>query len=115
MTAHTEIALMGIRFDVCVGILPHERTTSQPLEVDVVVRHTRDAASVLDYRTLFDVVRATVEADARTYLELLAESIAGRVLAMEQVAWCRVALRKPHVALGGPLAYAQVSIERSSG
>ena len=113
LTALTEVALVGLRYHVCVGILPHERELAQPLEVDIAVRHDADRGAVLDYRELHDLVRDTVQQDERTYLEPLAESIAHRALAMDAVRWCRVAIRKPHVALGGPLSYAQVAIERA--
>ncbi|MES2177773.1 MAG: dihydroneopterin aldolase [Gemmatimonadota bacterium] len=113
MSLETEVSLVGMRFHVCVGILPHERELPQPLEADVSVRHTGGASAVLDYRVLYDLTRETIDGDERTYLEPLAEVIARRALALESVCWCRVALRKPHVSLGGPLAYAQVAVERT--
>lgn len=109
----TEVSLVGMRFHVCVGILPHERELAQPMEVDVVVRHAH-RADVLDYRALYDVTRATVESDPLTYLEAFADVLISRVFAMPGVRWCRVAVRKPSVALGGPLDYAQVAVERSN-
>jgi Dihydroneopterin aldolase len=109
----TEVALMGMRFHTCVGILPHERSEAQPLEVDLVVRHTLGSADVLDYRVLYDATRSTIEAGPLTYLELIAESLAEQSLAIDGVAWCRVTVRKPHVTLGGPLAHASVSVERA--
>ena len=109
----TEVALIGMRFHTCVGILPHERNAAQPLEVDLVVRHNRGTDNVLDYRTLYDATRATIEAAPLTYLELIAESLARRALEVDGVAWCRITVRKPHVALGGPLQHASVSIERT--
>ncbi len=108
----TEVALIGMQFHVCVGILAHERELSQPLEVDLLVRHT--AAAALDYRELFAIARDVVATDERLYLEPIAETMAQRALALAGVRWCRVALRKPHVALGGPLAFAQVAVERSN-
>jgi dihydroneopterin aldolase len=109
----TEVALMGMRFHACVGILPHERDLAQPLEVDLVVRHRLGTDDVLDYRVLYDATRSTIEAGPLTYLELIVESLADKALAIGAVEWCRVTVRKPHVALGGPLAHASVSIERS--
>jgi len=108
----TEVALMGMRFHACVGILPHERNAAQPLEVDLIVRHALGKDDVLDYRVLYDATRSTIEAGPLTYLELIAESLADQALAIGGVSWCRVTVRKPHVALGGPLAHASVSIER---
>jgi len=109
----TEVALMDMRFHTCVGILPHERNGAQPLEVDLIVRHSLGTDDVLDYRVLYDATRATIEGGPLTYLELIAESLADQALAIGGVLWCRVTVRKPHVALGGPLAHASVSIERT--
>lgn len=110
----TEIALNGMRFHVCVGILAHERELAQPLEIDLVVRH--DASpSVVDYRALYAATRDAVQSDELTYLETLAERLAGRVLAMEGVRWVRVAIRKPHAPIGGPLSHVQVAVERDNG
>lgn len=111
----TEIALNGMCFHVCVGILPHERELAQPLEIDLVVRHDAGRVGVLDYRELYAATRDTVLSDELTYLEAIAERIASRVLAMDGVRWTRVAIRKPHVPIGGPLDHVQVTIERDRG
>ena len=113
--SQTEISLIGMRFYVCVGILPHEREVAQPLEVDLVVRHAGNREGVLDYRALYGATSDTLATDPLTYLESFAERLAARVLALENVTWCRVAVRKPHVPLAGPLAYAQVAVERLRG
>ncbi len=112
-SAETEVALMGMQFHLCVGILPHERELPQPLEVDLIVRHGN--AQALDYRELYALTKAVLESDERTYLEPIAERIAAGALAFEHVRWCRVVIRKPHVALGGPLAHARIAIERTRG
>ena len=111
----TEIALMGMRFHVCVGVLPHERELAQPLEIDLVVRLGAAQSGVLDYRALYGATRDTVQSDELLYLETLAERLCARVLEMNGVAWLRVAIRKPHVPVGGPLDYVQVSMERARG
>ncbi len=113
MPRETEVALIGMRFHVRVGILPHEREIAQPLEIDLTVRH--DADSPLDYRALYELTRETVDSDECTFLEPVAERIAARALELKRVGWCRVVMRKPHVALGGPLSHAQVAIERTRG
>lgn len=110
----TEILLSGLRFHVRVGILAHEREVPQPLEVDLAVRHTA-APRILDYRALYESAQRVVAQEPLDYLERVAEDIAEQLLALGDVSWCRVAVRKPHVALGGPLAFAQVSVERSRG
>ena len=53
--------------------------------------------------------------DPLTYLEAFAEALAARALTLDGVHWCRVVVRKPHVALGGPLAHALVAVERDRG
>lgn len=113
MEQHTEIALAGMRFHVCVGVLAHERELPQPLEIDLVVRYDAAQAAVLDYRVLYATIRDGVQSDELTYLEALAERLAARVLAVDGVRWTRVAIRKPHAPVGGPLDHVQVSVERN--
>lgn len=112
------VSLVGMRFHTRVGILPHEREIAQPMEVDVTAVRARPASSyptgdVLDYRRVYDVV-AAVAAGPVEWLEDAAGEIATRLLAAESLAHVRVAVRKPHVALGGPLAYAEVCVERDA-
>ena len=107
-----------MRFHVRVGVLPHEQEIAQPLEVDVTVwraRTTGDrpAAPVLDYRTLYDAASRAVAADRLMFLEDVATDVADRALVIDDVERVRVAVRKPHVALGGPLEFAEVVLERT--
>lgn len=110
-----EVTLAGMRFHVPVGILPHEREMAQPLEVDLTVRLAAGARGVLDYRKLYDLARRVTESGQLDYLEDVGGMIASRVLALDGVASVRVAVRKPHVALGGPLAHAEVVVEQTHG
>lgn len=107
----TEIALAGMQFHVLVGVLPHEREHPQPLEVDLRVGLIVADGVVLDYRDLYALVRRVVDAAPHDYLETIAEGIVAAALARPPVAWVRAAVRKPHVALGGPLAHAEVVVE----
>jgi dihydroneopterin aldolase len=107
-----EITLRGLQFHTLVGVLPHEKQFPQPLEVDVTVWVTGGAA-LLDYRSLYAAVSDVVREGPVSYLEDAGEKIAERVLADGSVRRARVALRKPHVALPGPLAYAEVVVERT--
>ena len=113
MPATDSIALRGMRFHARVGILPHEQELPQPLEIDLVV-WLEAGGEVVDYRALYDDVAAIVEGGPLRYLEDVGDAIARRVLARPRVVRVRVAVRKPHVALPGPLAHAEVAIERSS-
>ncbi|HEY4129177.1 MAG TPA: dihydroneopterin aldolase [Gemmatimonadaceae bacterium] len=109
-----EITLKDMRFHACVGILPHERETAQPIEIDLRVV-VADGETVVDYRALYDAVAGVVNARHIDFLEEIAERVAMRALALDiRVRNAAVAVRKPHVALGGPLAYAEVSLERSA-
>jgi dihydroneopterin aldolase len=111
----TTITLAGLRFHVRVGILPHERELPQPLEIDLSVRVAPGGAGVLDYRELYAAVRAVVDVQPLDYLETIGEHILASVLAINAVSSARVAVRKPHVALGGPLAHAEVVVEAARG
>jgi dihydroneopterin aldolase len=103
-----------MRFHALVGILPHEREVPQPIEVDLSV-NADPAHGVLDYRRLYDVTASVVANDGESidYLEEIGDRVADRVFALGRVVRAvRVAVRKPHVALGGPLAYAEVVVDR---
>jgi dihydroneopterin aldolase len=106
------ITLAGMRFHVRVGILPHERELAQPLEIDLTVHRQAGAAGLLDYRTLYARVQEVVGAEPLDFLETIGANIASRVVALDGVASVRVAVRKPHVALAGPLAYAEIVVEQ---
>lgn len=109
-----DITLAGMRFHVRVGILPHERELAQPLEIDLTVRRAAGSAALLDYRALHALVREVVEATPHEYLETIGTAIAARAIAVGGVASARVAVRKPHVALDGPLAYAEIVVEQDA-
>lgn len=106
------ISLVGMRFHVRVGILPHEREHAQPLEIDLRVTRRDDASGVLDYREMYALVAQHVAPEPLGYLEDVASAIADRAMSLDGIVAARVAVRKPHVLLGGPLAYAEVVAER---
>ena len=105
-----------MRFHALVGVLAHEREIAQPLEVDVTVRverAVRDGRPLVDYRGLYAATEQVIAAGALDYIEGVAERVAHAALGLDGVAGVRVAVRKPHVALGGPLRYAEVAVERT--
>lgn len=107
-----EITLRAMRFQALVGILPHELTTPQPVEIDLTVS-VGPGESVVDYRRLYDAAAQILDSGHIGYLEDIAERVAaGAFATSERVSRVQVAVRKPHVTLGGPLAYAEVRIER---
>ena len=107
------VTLAGLRFHARVGVLPHERELPQPLELDVTAWPA--SAEVLDYRALYAAAADAVAAQPLAYLEDVAADVAARVLEGGAAARVRVAVRKPHVAMPGPVAYAEVVLERGAG
>jgi dihydroneopterin aldolase len=114
------ITLRGMRFHTLVGLLPHEEKFPQPLELDVTafLDLSRVGASdsprmLLDYRTLYQVVSDSVGTSHHKLLEALCERVAGAALALEGVARVRVAARKPHAPVPGPLESVEVVVERA--
>jgi dihydroneopterin aldolase len=107
-----EITLRAMRFHALVGVLPHERSVPQPVEIDLRV-HVTEGDVVIDYRGLYDVVAKTIASGPIDFLEEIAARVADEAIAHNgRIRAARVAVRKPHVALPGPLAYAEVVVER---
>ena len=83
------------------GANPNEQDEPQAfgvdLEAELEVRADRLDATV-DYRTLVDVVRITVETTSFQLLEALAEAVADRVISEADVAMVRVTVHKPSAA-----------------
>lgn len=112
MTNQTRITLKSMRFHALVGILPHERTTAQPIEIDLMVA-VGPGDSVVDYRRLHEAAAGVVSAGHIEFLETIAERVAEAAFdTSPRVELAEVAVRKPHVALGAPLDFAEVRIDR---
>ena len=112
MATH-EITLRAMRFHALVGILPHERELAQPIEVDVSVQ-VGEGEGIVDYRRMYEATASVFSSGPVDYLEEVAERVAKRLFKdHRRIASVRVAVRKPQVALGGPLAYAEVAVERT--
>jgi dihydroneopterin aldolase len=114
----TTITLRAIKLDALIGILPHESEQPQPIEVDIAltVRSPSgkiDMHNIVDYRHAYRLVADTFSAGHIDYLEEAAERLADGAMALPLVSGCVVAIRKMKVALPGPLAYAEVKVERS--
>lgn len=114
------ITLRGMRFHTLVGLLPHEEKFPQPLELDVTafLDLSRVGASdsprmLLDYRTLYQAVSDAVGMSHHKLLEALCERVASAALSLEGVARVRVAARKPHAPIPGPLESVEVVVERA--
>ena len=97
------VTLKAMRFHARIGMLPHEAEIAQSIEVDASlwVRRSGErptAKDIVDYRRVYDLVAEVVTQGHTTFLE--------------EVERVRIAVRKPNVALPGPLAYAEVALER---
>lgn len=111
------VTLKAMRFHARIGVLPHEAEIAQSIEVDASlwVRRTEGPPSVgniVDYRRVYDLVAEVVTTGHISFLEEVGERIAARALEIPLVDRVRIAVRKPNVALPGPLAYAEVALER---
>ncbi len=114
------IELRNMRFHGRHGWHPHEQVTPQPWEVDLELHldlgpagATDELDRTVDYGPIYRLVREIVEARSYRLLEAMAGAIATEVLTgqplVEEVV---VRVRKPAVALGGPLDWAGVEIRR---
>jgi 7,8-dihydroneopterin aldolase/epimerase/oxygenase len=120
---HTDrLSLLGMRFLGRHGVLPEEKVTAQPFEVDLILHadladavERDDLAATVDYAALFDVVRAIVEGTSRDLIEGLAGAIASAVLAAtppEIVEAVEVRVRKPEAPIDGSFDTVEVSTLR---
>lgn len=113
------VTLKSMAFHTRIGVLPHEAEIAQSIEVDLSVwvarpKRAHGGEGIVDYRQLYDLVADVVDEGHTHYLENLVERIAGAALGIPGVQRTRVTVRKPHVSLPGPLAYAEVSLERAA-
>ena len=107
-----EINLRNMFFYGLVGILPEERVNPQTIEIDLGVR-LGDGDGIVDYRELYAIAADVMSAQHIDYLEEIGERIAQRAIDLsDRIRLVRVAVRKPKVALGGPLDYAEVVVTR---
>jgi len=111
------VTLQSMRFHTHIGVLPHEAEIAQSIEVDVsvwVARHelAHGSEGVLDYRELYELVAAIIGNGHIRYLEDLADQVVQGALEIPGVSRASVKVRKPHVALPGPLQHAEVGLDR---
>ncbi len=111
-----------MQFHARVGVLPHERELPQLIEIDVSVESTRDGllgggsgVAGIDYREIHEIARESVVSTHSELLEQIADRIMSRVLQIPGALSARIAVRKPHVTMPGPLDYAEVVLERDAG
>ena len=112
------VTLKGMRFHARIGVLPHEAEIAQSIEVDASL-WVRSSGSrltskdIVDYRRVYEIVAEVVTGGHTNFLEEVGERIAEHALQLPLVERVRIAVRKPNVVLPGPLAYAEVALERA--
>jgi dihydroneopterin aldolase len=97
------IAIRGVRAAGRHGANPGERDDAQEFLIDLEVRLERPEADslegTLDYRTIVQAARRTVEAASFVLLESLAEGVARAILDLGRVLRVTAVVHKPGAAL----------------
>jgi dihydroneopterin aldolase len=113
------IVLANIQVEGRHGVRDHERETPQLFEIDVELERdlgpagrADDLAETIDYSAVDEVVRRIVGERSFRLIEALAEAIGAEILAGFPADAVTIRVRKPAVALGGPVDFAAVEIER---
>ena len=118
--ARDRIVLAGMVFLARHGVNDREKVEEQRFEVDVELElDTRAAAArddltkTVDYRGVYELTRQVIEETTLELVESLAEAVAAKMLAgNDMVEAVVVRVRKPDVDLGGPIDSAGVEIRR---
>ena len=113
------ITLRGMQFSGRIGVGAEERSTPQPLEVDLIVRldlsrpsRSDDLADTVDYGRLFVLTRDIVENGEFNLIEGLAGAIADAALAAHPVDDVEVRVRKPKAPLPGAFETVEARVRR---
>ena len=99
---HQTLTLSGLRFDANLGILAHEKTAPQPIQVDAELNmgsqplHPQDddITHVLDYRKVRAIIIDECTAEHVNLLETLIGKLANRLLQLPGVVGVRVRIAK---------------------
>ena len=103
LPAGTQIlTLTGLRFDANVGILDHEKTAPQPIQVDAELNLGRqplaprddDILHVLDYRKVRQIIIDECRVEHVNLLESLIGKLAHRLMQLPGVQGVRVKIAK---------------------
>ena len=96
------LTLTGLRFDANLGILEHERTSPQPIQVDAelnqgqqpLLPHDDDISHVLDYRKVRQIIINECTAEHVNLLESLIGKLSHRLMQLPGVLGVRVKIAK---------------------
>ena len=101
-STHQILKLKGLRFAANLGILEHEKTAPQPIEVDAelslgaqpLLPRDDDIGHVLDYRKVRQIIINECTAEHVNLLESLIGKLANRLLQLPGVLGVRVRIAK---------------------
>jgi dihydroneopterin aldolase len=121
VAAADRIELRGLRMSGIVGVLPHEQTQAQPLEIDVdllvdlgAAERSDDLHDTVDYGAVCAAIERVVDASRFALLEALGGAIADAVLAVDdRVGSVIVSVRKLRPPVAQQLATSGVTLTRS--
>lgn len=96
------LTLTGLRFDANLGILAHEKTAPQPIQVDAelnlgsqpLLPHDDDIGHVLDYRKVRQIIIDECQREHVHLLESMIGKLANRLLQLPGVLGVRVKIVK---------------------
>jgi dihydroneopterin aldolase len=96
------LSLTGLRFNANLGILDHEKTAPQPIQVDAelnqgpqpLLPHDDDIGHVLDYRKVRHIIIDECTAEHVNLLETLIGKLTHRLLQLPGVLGVRVRIAK---------------------
>lgn len=118
--ARDRIEIRGLVVTTVVGVLVHERTSAQPVQIDLELwvdlrdaGRTDDLADTADYGSVVERVAAVVREATDLLLERLADRIAEAVLAFDGVEAVDVTLTKLRPPIPEQLDGTSISIHRS--
>ena len=101
-TGQQILTLTGLRFDANLGILEHEKTSPQPIQVDAelnqgtqpLLPHDDDISHVLDYRKVRQIIIDECTAEHVNLLESLIGKLTHRLMQLPGVLGVRVRIAK---------------------
>ena len=116
-----ELTITGVECFGHHGVFEHERHEGQAFVIDLTLGlDTRPAAKsddlrdTVDYGTLVDQVKATVQSDPVDLIETLAERVAQVCLSGGRVEWVRVTVHKPDAPIDAVFADVALTIRRDA-
>ncbi len=112
------LTLTGLRFDANLGILDHEKSSPQPIQVDAelnqgtqpLLPHDDDITHVLDYRKVRQIIIDECTAEHVNLLESLIGKLTRRLMQLPGVVGVRVKIAKLEI-----FADCEVAIRMESG